>query len=85
MQSVFFFYMDCLDISATRFFHHVLYIFQLDGAMFENRIIRGQKDYSFLHDQKLILWNNRLTNLINQVTTYTYIDNYQLPIFQCLV
>jgi len=42
--------------------------------MFENRIIRGQKDYSFLHDQKLILWNNRLTNLINQVTTYTYID-----------
>uniref|UniRef100_A0A7M5V486 Uncharacterized protein n=1 Tax=Clytia hemisphaerica TaxID=252671 RepID=A0A7M5V486_9CNID len=44
---------------------------QLEGVMFENRILRGQRDYNSLHDNKLITWNDRLSKLINQINEVT--------------
>lgn len=43
------------------------YFTQLEEVMFENRLNRGQKDYTYLHDNRLISLNNRLTQLVNQV------------------
>ena len=42
-------------------------VLQLEEVMFESRLNRGQKDYTHLHDNRLILLNNRLTQLVNQV------------------
>ncbi|XP_065671411.1 laminin subunit alpha-1 isoform X3 [Hydra vulgaris] len=40
---------------------------ELNAIYFENRLLQGQKDFAVLHNDKLIPWNMRLTDLLNEI------------------
>ena len=82
-----------LFVSKTYTITYSLIIFcffflQLEEVMFENRLNRGQKDYTYLHDNRLISLNNRLTQLVNQVgkktslVRYVFFKNVTIVLFQ---